>query len=197
MNFHITSITFHFKNKMSCSCVDEPVCDPNTFHKGIYQSCNERCCFIPSTESQAEVVIFHSWGRIFVFPGIASPAFDFHLKPLMRQKPQTNESKDTYISPGCLLKCCCQMLPSPLFMFLSRAVLKSVVKYTLPPSPAYIPNFLLRIVASILLLFYPLQHLRFPVMVFNRKLRNLHWEELWHAGNLTDTFPYQPEINFN
>lgn len=173
MNFHITSITFHFKNKMSCSCVDEPVHDPNSFHKDIYQCCNKRCCVIPSTESLAEVVIFHFWGRIFVFLGVASPVFDFGLKPIMGQKPRTNESKDTYTPPGCLWKCCYEMSPSPLFPFPSHAILKSMVKYTLPPSPAYIPNFLLHVVASISLLFC--SHLRFPVMVFNRKLRNLLW----------------------
>lgn len=30
-------------------------------------------------------------GKDFAFPGIASPAFDFSLKPTMHQKPKTNE----------------------------------------------------------------------------------------------------------
>lgn len=33
MNFHITIIIFHFKNKISCSCIGESIYDPNIFTK--------------------------------------------------------------------------------------------------------------------------------------------------------------------
>lgn len=129
MNFHIISIIFYFKNKMSCSCIDEPIYDPKKFYKYIYQSCH---------------------------------------KSLIKK------------------------LSHPLYWKPGRSCVISFVIFH-PSSSAYFSNLLPCILASILLLFYLIQHLRFPVILCSRKLKHLHWDR---AGNLNDAFPYQLEINF-
>lgn len=140
MNIHFSTIIFHFKNKMVCSCIGEPIYDLRFFLKVFINIAIKDTASSPvqKTEQKSQQFISRK-GFCFLSHCITSFLFQFKNcnapKSLRQMKSEITgflliAAEKLMLFQSAAIKC---QLPHPLDFRLSRVILRLLVKQTTFP----------------------------------------------------------------